>query len=153
MPTEAPCPKDAPLMIEWEKYRQTDEFKNSFKWAADLQHRTGSMWAAFAAGALAMNPDAAQSLKLPETAPASTCICPRCSATIVGEMTGPEDETAPAGDAGKLAAELAMPGTQIDILWSTPAGSTDRRALRKSERDLIVARLRAAPHGAPHDPA
>lgn len=26
----------------------------------------------------------------PQTAP--TCICPRCSATIVGEMNGPEDE-------------------------------------------------------------
>jgi hypothetical protein len=54
-------------------------------------------------------------------------------------------ETAPAGDAEKLADELDMPGTQIDVLWPTPAGSTDRRALSKSDCDLIIASLRAAP--------
>ena len=39
-----------------------------------------------------------RSLHLPEPQTAPTCICPRCSATIVGEMNGPEDElqTAPA---------------------------------------------------------
>lgn len=46
----APCPKDSPLMQTWEKYRASDEFRNSFKHAADLEYRTGSMWAAFVAG-------------------------------------------------------------------------------------------------------
>lgn len=44
------CPPDSPLMKAWEEYRRGEDFRNSFKWAADVEHRTGSMWAAFMAG-------------------------------------------------------------------------------------------------------
>lgn len=50
MPIDAPVPKDHPVMKAWEAYRQSDDYRNSFKWASDVQNRTGSMWAAFVAG-------------------------------------------------------------------------------------------------------
>jgi len=50
MPVEAAVPADHPMMLAWEAYRQTDEYRHSFKWASDVQHRPGSMWAAFVAG-------------------------------------------------------------------------------------------------------
>ena len=50
MPAMSPIPADHPLMKSWETYKQTEDYRNSFKWAADLEHRTGSMWAAFEAG-------------------------------------------------------------------------------------------------------
>ena len=46
----APVPADHPMMKAWETYRKTEDFRNSVKWAADVEHRTGSMWAAFVAG-------------------------------------------------------------------------------------------------------
>lgn len=48
-------------MQEWENYKQSEEYANSFKWAAYEEHRQGSMWAAFMAGFLATNPDGAKS--------------------------------------------------------------------------------------------
>lgn len=50
MPTEYALPKDHPLMKAWDAYRATDGYRNSFKWCADLEHRQGSMWAAFMSG-------------------------------------------------------------------------------------------------------
>jgi hypothetical protein len=50
MPIETAVSKDAPLMLAWEKYNLSEEYRNSFEWAAHEQHRTGSMWAAFVAG-------------------------------------------------------------------------------------------------------
>lgn len=60
MSAMTPCPKDSPLMREWENYNQSDEYANSFKWAAYEEHRKGSMWAAFMAGFLAGNPSGAK---------------------------------------------------------------------------------------------
>lgn len=48
-------------MREWENYTSTEEYQNSFRWAAHEEHRQGSMWAAFMAGFLAVNPDGAKS--------------------------------------------------------------------------------------------
>jgi hypothetical protein len=53
MPIEKAYEKSHPIMLAWEKYRSSDDFRNSFKHAADVEHRTGSMWAAFEAGFLA----------------------------------------------------------------------------------------------------
>lgn len=77
-------------------------------------------------------------LKLPETAPASTCICPRCSATIIGEMNGPEDETAPTGDAVRA----TDPTTIIAGIrqFGLAADGSDLRDL-----EAALASLRAAP--------
>ncbi len=47
-------------MREWEKYNKSEEYANSFRWAAHEEHRQGSMWAAFMAGFLAANPDGAK---------------------------------------------------------------------------------------------
>jgi hypothetical protein len=46
----AAVPKDHPLMKAWEEYRSSPAYTNTFKWAADLEHRQGSLWAAFVAG-------------------------------------------------------------------------------------------------------
>jgi hypothetical protein len=50
MPIETVVSKDDPLMIAWEDYKSSDEYANSFNWAAREQQREGSMWAAFVAG-------------------------------------------------------------------------------------------------------
>ena len=50
MPVMSRVPDDHPLMIAYEAYRQSEDYRNSFKWAGNLEHRTGSMWAAFEAG-------------------------------------------------------------------------------------------------------
>jgi len=69
----APCPPDHPLMIAWEKYKASEDYANSYKWATaaieyvvlpeptdpsanrfteDHYRRfvEGSLWAAFMAG-------------------------------------------------------------------------------------------------------
>lgn len=43
-------PKEDSMKIAWEKYKLTDEYANSFKWAEDKKHRNGSMWAAYTHG-------------------------------------------------------------------------------------------------------
>lgn len=53
MSEETPLPKDHPMMVAWDTYRATEEYRNSFKWASDVQHRPGSMWAAFMTGYMA----------------------------------------------------------------------------------------------------
>lgn len=40
-------PKNHPLMVAWEEYKQTPEYANSKKWAERLEHIEGSLWAAF----------------------------------------------------------------------------------------------------------
>ena len=45
-----PSPKDYPAILAFEKYRASDEFRNSFKWACDAEHRIGLMWTAFYEG-------------------------------------------------------------------------------------------------------
>lgn len=50
MSAMSPLPKDHPIMIAWEKYKSSDAYANSFRWAEHEQHREGSMWAAFLAG-------------------------------------------------------------------------------------------------------
>jgi hypothetical protein len=86
MSVQAPCPKDSPLMIAWEAYKSTDDYANSRSWATRFipeddpeeiecirahganpvtkankeQYVEGSLWAAFMAGYLAVNPDGAQ---------------------------------------------------------------------------------------------
>lgn len=53
MPTERLLEKDHPLMEAWETYVGTEDYVNSFKWAAHEQHRMGSMWGAYMAGWIA----------------------------------------------------------------------------------------------------
>jgi hypothetical protein len=43
-------PTDSPIMLAWERYKSSQEYANSFKWAAHEEHRNGSMWAAFFEG-------------------------------------------------------------------------------------------------------
>ncbi len=58
----APVPDDDPRMIAWKKYKATDDYANTLKWAigpVDANPRTaerhrgwveGALWAAFCAG-------------------------------------------------------------------------------------------------------
>lgn len=72
MTAMAPVPKEHPLMKAWTAYQQTDDFKNTFKWATSTiliaaqesapeanrvdpieqrqQRAQGNLWAAFMAG-------------------------------------------------------------------------------------------------------
>lgn len=41
-------PRDHPLMIAWEEWRQSDQYANTLKWAGESN--VGNLWAAFSAG-------------------------------------------------------------------------------------------------------
>lgn len=43
-------PKDHPMMIAWEAYKETADFENTRKWVNHPEHSIGSLWAAFTAG-------------------------------------------------------------------------------------------------------
>lgn len=43
-------PKDHPLVKAFEAYKETPDYRNSFRWAAHPEHRDGSLWAAFEQG-------------------------------------------------------------------------------------------------------
>lgn len=55
--TQWPVPKDAPVMVAWERYKQTEEYANTRKWA-QTEHVDGSLWAAFEEGFRAALPSA-----------------------------------------------------------------------------------------------
>jgi hypothetical protein len=95
--------------------------------------------------AFARSNQAIHALKLPETVPAS---CPAChdetDCSNVRTCNAIEEayaaETAPAGDAEKLADKLAR-----DIAYDLRMGPVHCFNLTPTERDLIIASLRAAP--------
>ena len=43
-------PLSDPMRAAWERYKLTDMYANSRKWAAHEEHVDGSMWAAFVEG-------------------------------------------------------------------------------------------------------
>lgn len=70
----SPLPKDAPLMIAWEAWQKTAEYANALGWAESVtvrfsvtdppvtqSHAHGSLWAAFMAAYLTLDPDGAKS--------------------------------------------------------------------------------------------
>lgn len=48
MSASSPVPKDHPLMVAWEAYKQTDDFKTTKVWAQHPAHVDGSLWAVIA---------------------------------------------------------------------------------------------------------
>lgn len=50
MSTMTPVPKDHPLMVAWEKYKATEDYANTRKWALHDAYADGSLWAAFEKG-------------------------------------------------------------------------------------------------------
>jgi hypothetical protein len=51
MPTETPISPDDPRMTAWEKYKTTEDYANSVRWAGyDDNATAGSLWAAFLKG-------------------------------------------------------------------------------------------------------
>lgn len=50
MPVEQQLPKDHPLIVAFEAYKQTDEYQNTKLWAKEPKHVDGSLWAAFMNG-------------------------------------------------------------------------------------------------------
>lgn len=50
-----PVPNDDPLMVAWNEYKASEEYRNTKKWAAFEEHVDGSLWAAFLAGWSAAN--------------------------------------------------------------------------------------------------
>ena len=49
MTTESPVPHDAPVMVAWTAYKQTEEYANTLRWV-NTEHSKGSLWAAFEQG-------------------------------------------------------------------------------------------------------
>ena len=43
-------PENDPIMISWNKYKATDQFANTKKWAVYPEHVEGSLWAAYLQG-------------------------------------------------------------------------------------------------------
>jgi len=50
MTASSMIPKDHPCKIAWNSYKETDEYKNTRKWALHDEHVDGSLWAAFENG-------------------------------------------------------------------------------------------------------
>lgn len=52
MKTEAqtPMPKGHPLTKAWEAWKQTEDYRNTERWAREREHTMGSLWAAFSEG-------------------------------------------------------------------------------------------------------
>lgn len=50
MTAQSPLPKDHPLLNAWERFKQTEDYANSKKWAAHPEHLEGSLWALFMEG-------------------------------------------------------------------------------------------------------
>lgn len=50
MPVQTPCPKDDPLMVAWEVFKQTEEYANARQWASRPNHIEGSLWAVYEQG-------------------------------------------------------------------------------------------------------
>ena len=59
MAVMAAVPADDPLMVAWESYQETEDFKNTKRWAKNPEHLQGSLWAAFMSGFRAGNEGAA----------------------------------------------------------------------------------------------
>lgn len=45
-----PIHPEHPIMLAWERYKQTGEYRNTRYFATDVEHVDGSLWAAFFAG-------------------------------------------------------------------------------------------------------
>lgn len=50
MPVMQVVPGDDPLRVAWDKYKASDRYKTTKKWAAQEEHLEGSLWAVFSAG-------------------------------------------------------------------------------------------------------
>lgn len=50
MNIQTEIPRTHPMRAAWEDYKQTDEYANTRKWARDVAHVDGSLWAAFCEG-------------------------------------------------------------------------------------------------------
>ena len=50
MPTDSPAATTSLLMIAWNKYKESEDFINTKKWASHSEHVDSSLWAAFMNG-------------------------------------------------------------------------------------------------------
>ena len=48
--TMTPVPDDAPVMTAWKAYKETDDYRNTRRWALHEGHVDGSLWASFETG-------------------------------------------------------------------------------------------------------
>ena len=48
--TSTPLPKDSPIIIAWENFKQTDDYQNSKRLASNEKHVEGSLWHMFLMG-------------------------------------------------------------------------------------------------------
>ncbi len=50
MPTETQVSSDDPRMVAWNKYKESDAYANTRRWASKEEAVDGSLWASFIAG-------------------------------------------------------------------------------------------------------
>lgn len=48
--TQAQLPKNDPRMLAWGRFQRTEDYVNTLDWAAEPEHRVGSMWRCFLEG-------------------------------------------------------------------------------------------------------
>lgn len=75
MPVERQIMDDEPLMIAWKAYKNTEDFRNTAKWATQAEHLMGSLWAVFVAGYESRTPPISYDAAVEEVA---WLYCPEC---------------------------------------------------------------------------
>lgn len=61
MSASTPMAKNDPIFLAWKKYKESEEFKNTYHWGLHEGHLEGLLWAAFLAGCRALHAIAAPS--------------------------------------------------------------------------------------------
>ncbi len=50
MPVMRALAPTEPVMVAWREYQKTEDYANTKRWVAFMDHREGSLWAAFSEG-------------------------------------------------------------------------------------------------------
>lgn len=111
MSTQAPLPKNHPLVIAFEKYKATPEYANTRRWALHDAHVDGSLWAAFSAGresqaeliaSMERHGAHLEKARLP-TYPDPNCDCPVCAQARAAASPPAGEPTCPSCRSTKVA--------------------------------------------------
>jgi hypothetical protein len=82
MNSDTPIDKTHPLWIAWEKYKTSDEYANTRRWALVEAHVDGSLWASFCEGWKTQERELAQCRKELEKAKETTAFLRKCISDV-----------------------------------------------------------------------
>lgn len=133
MSTMQQVPDNHPLMVEWNAYKQSPEFANSRKWAADERHVDGSLWAAFMAGWNSRDGRLPESTGAPLISPDGYALVP---ATLTVEMLDAAE-----GAAYETREQLGR-NCDFDTFMHTFVQAMWRAALKSATVDAVASELK-----------